>query len=116
MSIHANAMPCRINGRVYPSQKAAAADLGVRRNSISQAIRRGRTEQVGTGAHRFGNKNRGRKVEIFGLCFPSRKDAAAAFGVSRDAFSRAIRDGGPASMERLLGAAMMRGLPVKVRK
>lgn len=103
---HPNAMPCRINGNHYPSHIAAAYALGVRPNTISAAIARGRPDRVGMNVGRIGNKNRGRKVDLFGTSFASRKDAAAALGLSRGQFSRLMDAGTPAAMDALLAAKM----------
>lgn len=104
--IHWNATPCRINGKLYPSQVQAAYDLGVTPNAISQAIRHGREDRVAKGLGRLGNKNAGRRVSLFGMSFPSRKDAAAALGLSRTKFQRLLDAGTPEAMQSLLAAKM----------
>ena len=104
--IHWNAMPCRINGKVYPSQIRAAYDLGVRPSTISNAIRRGHEDRVATGLGRLGNKNAGRRVSLFGLSWPSRKDAAADLGMSRYRLQRLLDAGTPEASDALLSAKM----------
>ena len=104
--IHWNAMPCRINGKDYPSQIRAAYDLGVLPSAISQAIRCGREDRVATGAGRRGNKNAGRRVELFGMSWLSRKDAAAAFGMRRQTFAKLLDAGTPEAMDALRDALL----------
>ena len=104
--IHWNATPCRINGKLYPSQIQAAYDLGVRPSAISQAIRCGREDRVCSNAHRLGNKHAGKPVRLFGGYYPSRKDAAEALGLRRQTFAKLLEAGTPDAMQALLAAKM----------
>lgn len=104
--IHWNAQPCRINGKLYSSQIQAAYDLAVCPSAISNAIRHGREDRVAIGAGRIGNKNAGRPVRLFGMNFPSRKDAAEALGMRRQTFAKLLDAGTPEAMQALLAAKM----------
>lgn len=70
--------PVTIRGVWYPSQQAAATALGVTREAITLAIRRGALDRVGLGGARSG-----RPVSIGGRLYPSYGRAAAALGVAR---------------------------------
>jgi hypothetical protein len=47
-----SAQPCNINGRDYPSQRAAARDWGVSYSAISRALAEGSENRVGCRAWR----------------------------------------------------------------
>lgn len=65
----------RINGMVYPSQRAAALALGIAPQAVSQALDRGTQDRVGTGA--FAPV----QCEFNGETFPSLSAAARRFKV-----------------------------------
>lgn len=74
----------RINGVIYPSQKAAALALGVHWTTIGRALERGSEDAVGPTA----TPGRTPKpVVINGVTYASQKEAAAAEGVSRSAIT-----------------------------
>lgn len=85
-------IPCvtDIRGTIYPSQKAAAAALGVTPGAVAQALyRRGNCHRVGLGPQRYGNTNaKARAVNLFNLQFRSIKAASNALGVSRATIRR----------------------------
>lgn len=90
---YGNAMPCRIHGKLYRSQKEAAAALGVHPTTISHAIARGDLDDVGTSNWREGNVNGSRSITLFGRTFTNRAGCAAFLGISRPALYRRLRAG-----------------------
>ena len=104
--IHPRCEPCRINGRIYPSQKAAAAALGVCPSAISAAITQGRENRIGSSEGRMGNTNRAVPITLFGQEWPSRTAAAKELGVSRHIFSKLIH-GRARDREQRLSAIVM---------
>ena len=98
------AEPCRINGRVYPSQKAAARAIGVTPSAVSNAIRYGRENNVGKGLGRRGNANANmRPFKALGREWRSVLSAARDMGVPRKTLCRWIENG---DAERILAAIM----------
>ena len=92
-STHFNAMPVMIRGVLYPSQKEAAAALGVSPSAISQRLKRKDTaETVGLGvsAGMYGNTNRAVPITILGCEFPSRTIAAEELGITRSQLTKWI--------------------------
>lgn len=86
--------PCRINGRCYPSQKAAAAALGVKPAAICNAIIRGNEDNVRRFKRLRGNQNaRHTPVAIFGRSYRSKLAAANALGVPYRTFCRWLDKG-----------------------
>lgn len=70
--------PVTIRGVEYRSMKEAAIVLGVSISAISQAAKRGRLDNAGTG------KGAGKPCTIGGVLYGSRVDAAKALGVTAD--------------------------------
>jgi hypothetical protein len=74
-------VPTLIRGVLYPSQKAAAAALGVHYTTVQKAVDAGTQDRVGMSP-------RGRRialpVEIDGVQYPSRRAAAIKLGVSKE--------------------------------
>jgi hypothetical protein len=103
--------PVEVRGRLYPSIKAAAADLGIKPASVSSYLgRRGHTEGLGLG-HRSPNRNRTprnmRPVTIHGHRFETIKAAADALGVNYQGLHKTIRTGmTPKKSDRLLRLVM----------
>lgn len=106
---HHNAQPCRINGVVYPSQKAAAAALGVSEGHVSKCIRAGRFDGVVTQREgKRGNTNAIRRpVVAFGRSWVSQSAMARDLGVDRGIVVRALRKGAKESARQILLAAVM---------
>jgi AraC-like DNA-binding protein len=79
--------PVTIRGVTYPSQRAAAAALGVTEGRVSQAAINGRLHMLGTGPGNHGRVAmpcRG----LDGKMYPTLTEAAAASGMSRRTFQR----------------------------
>jgi hypothetical protein len=74
-------VPTLIRGVLYPSQKAAAAALGVHYTTVHKAVEAGTQDRVGLSP-------RGRRialpVEIDRVQYPSRRAAAMALRVSKE--------------------------------
>lgn len=104
-------IPCvvEIRGTVYPSQKAAAAALGISTSCISSALyKRGDCDRVGLGPDLLGNTNaRARAVSIFNLRFRSVKKASEALGVSRQTIRRFLSPTCLPSTYQLVYAAVL---------
>lgn len=84
-----NANPTIIRGTLYPSQRAAAAALGVHVATVHQALERGRADFVGLAI-----KGRpGRPCYINGKRWPSQAACARALGVRPATISRALGEG-----------------------
>jgi hypothetical protein len=81
-------VPTLIRGVLYPSQKAAAAALGVHYTTVQKALEAGTQDRVGMSP-------RGRRiavqVEIGGVRYPSRRAAAMALGVSKERIAKMIK-------------------------
>jgi hypothetical protein len=93
-----------IRGVTYPSQRHAAEALGVSTQAITQAVRRGTTDNVGLGPLQKGCEPvRLYKITLGGVAYPSHKAAAEALGVTSTAISfylkvlRAIENNRPTS-------------------
>ena len=104
-----NCVPVRKGRRVWPSQKAAAKDLGVTPSAISRALRmHGHLENIGRGPGRRGNSNApSRPVAIGPLQFRSVKRAAEELRIARITLRRLLA--GEASeniREKVMAAAM----------
>jgi hypothetical protein len=90
--------PVTIRGVTYPSQKAAAEALGVSTQAITQAVRRGTTDNVGLGPLQKGCEPvRLYKITLGGVPYPSHKAAAEALGVTSTAISNYLK------VKRILG-------------
>ena len=103
--------PVRIRGQVFPSQKAAAAQLGVVPSAISNALRRnGHCDNVGTcpSLRNLNNANaKAVPVSIGALRFRSHNAAAKKLGVPRSLVRRfAAGVVSHKGRERLIAAAM----------
>lgn len=86
--------PCRINGRVYPSQRAAAKALGVTPQAICNAIIRGNEDNVGRFKGQKGNLNaRHIPVVIFGRSYRSKLAASKSLGVPYRTFCQWLDKG-----------------------
>lgn len=86
--------PCRINGRLYPSQKAAAEAIGVKPQAICNAIIRGNEDNVLRFKGIKGNLHaRHIPVVIFGRSFRSKLAAATALGIPPRTFNRWLDQG-----------------------
>lgn len=108
--VHFNAMPVVVRGRQYPSQKDAAAALGITQSALSHMLsKRGNLAMAGlgpTGAP--GNQNNARPFKIGPLTFASRVAAAKALGVSRSQITKWISPQASAVQREMLLAAVMR--------
>lgn len=78
---HGAGCPCRINGRDYPSQAAAARDIGVSKVTIRKLLDDG-LDSIVRGKWRGGNQNARRSIVLFGREFPSHKAAACFLRIS----------------------------------
>lgn len=83
------ACPVRIRGIVYPSQRAAAAALGVTEKTIRNALDAGRIDDTGLGLRRGGRP--GKPCTFQGKRYPSMHEAARDTGVSVATVSKAVR-------------------------
>lgn len=106
---HFNSMPVMIRGRLYASQRNAAAALGITQSAISRMLaKKGDLSNAGlgpTGAP--GNQSAARPLQIGPVTFPSRIAAAKSLGISRCQLQRWISPkASPAQRERLIGAVM----------
>jgi hypothetical protein len=73
-----------IRGVTYPSQIAAADALGVTRQTITGAVKRGTLDFVGLGPPKPGCKPAYvHPTTVGGVTYPSRKAAAEALGVTQ---------------------------------
>ena len=108
--MHFNCMPVEIRGVLYPSQKAAAKALGVCQSSISQRLRvKGCADTVGLGlaGGPVGNKNRAKKLALFGVTFQSRTEAAQKLGITRSQLTKWISPKASKAQKQMLVAAVM---------
>ena len=107
---HFNAMPVVIRGQHYPSQRAAAAALGVTQSAVSRMLtNRGHLE--GCGLRKYGapgNQNNARPLTVGPMTFPSRKKAAEALGITRNQISRWVSKRATVAQLEMLLAAVMR--------
>lgn len=107
--------PCVVRGRVYPSQKAAAAAFGVSETAVAEALRRrGDLETLGlplSGAGRGNTNSRACPVMIGHLRFRSHKAAAEALGVSRSMIRRWVASGAALQDAPVIYAAALRYRP-----
>lgn len=85
-----------VRGAVYPTARAAAQALGVDVKSVARACRSGRLDTLGLG------RGRGHRmpVRIAGRDFAGLGEAAAHFGCTPSAISKAISDGDPDRVAR----------------
>ena len=110
-STHFNAMPVMIRGVLYPSQKEAAAALGVSPSAISQRLKnKGTAETVGLGisAGMYGNTNRAIPITILGCEFPSRTIAAEELGITRSQLTKWISPKASNSQKEMLMLSVMK--------
>ena len=81
-------VPTLIRGVLYPSQKAAAAALGVHYTTVHKALEAGTQDRVGMSP-------RGRRiavpVEIDGVQYRSRRAAAMALRVSKKRIAKMMK-------------------------
>jgi len=107
---HFNAMPVVIRGQHYPSQRAAAAALGVTQSAVSRMLtKKGHLE--GCGLRKYGargNQNNARPLQIGPMTFPSRKKAAEALGITRNQIERWVSKRATPGQREMLIAAVMR--------
>jgi predicted transcriptional regulator len=107
---HFNAMPVVIRGQHYPSQRAAAAALGVTQSAVSRMLtNRGHLE--GCGLRKYGapgNQNNARPLRIGPVIFESRTKAAEALGLTRNQISRWVSKRATLAQLEMLLAAVMR--------
>jgi hypothetical protein len=80
--------PCRIRGVLYPSQKAAAAAIGVTAGTVSGALATGKEDTVGL------RLSLRRPLLVAGVLYQSRGEAADALGISRQSIYRYINSDG----------------------
>ena len=84
--------PVTIRGVTYRSQTAAAEALGLSKQAITDAIKRGNPDSAGTGPR---NKGKGpaylKPLTLGGVDYPSRKAAAEALGVESTQISNYLR-------------------------
>ena len=110
-STHFNAMPVMIRGVLYPSQKEAAAALGVSPSAISQRLKKkGTAETVGLGvsAGMYGNTNRAIPITILGCEFPSRTIAAEELGNTRSQLTKWISPKASHAQKEMLMLSVMK--------
>ena len=107
---HFNAMPVVIRGQHYPSQRAAAAALGVTQSAVSRMLTK-RGELSVCGLRKYGapgNRNASRPLTIGPLTFESRTKAAEILGITRNQISRWISKRATPGQREMLLAAVMR--------
>jgi transcriptional regulator with XRE-family HTH domain len=107
---HFNAMPVLIRGQHYPSQRAAAAALGVTESAVSRMLTK-RGELSVCGLRKYGapgNRNASRPLTIGPLTFESRTKAAERLGITRNQISRWISKRATPGQREMLIAAVMR--------
>ena len=107
---HFNAMPVVIRGQHYPSQRAAAAALGVTESAVSRMLTK-RGELSVCGLRKYGapgNRNASRPLTIGPLTFESRTKAAEVLGITRNQISRWISKRATPGQREMLLAAVMR--------
>lgn len=84
--------PITIRGVTYQSQTAAAEALGLSKQAITDAIKRGKPDSAGTGPHkRGGGPAYFKPLTLGGVHYPSRKAAAKALGVEPTQISNYLR-------------------------
>ena len=71
----------QVRGVTYPSIQAAADSLGVTREAIRRAAKRGRLDVVGLNPR---GRNRGRRVTLDGVTYKSIHEASKQTGVPYD--------------------------------
>lgn len=86
--VPANAMPTRMNGRLFPSMMAAARALGVSYKGVQDAVAQGR-DTIRLGGRRWNSK----PLEFEGRSYPSQVALAEALGVCPKGLNRALNDG-----------------------
>lgn len=96
-------VPITVRGVLYPSQKAAAAALGVSTATVNAAFKNGTLDFVGMGPRRGDGNNR--PVRVNGTLHESTRAAAIATGIPYAEFSAWVR------VQDILAA---RGLAVSV--
>ena len=107
---HFNAMPVEIRGVIYQSHKEAAAALGVTTSAISQRLRvKGSADTVGLGlaGGAPGNRNRAKKIAVFGSTFPSRTIAAQELGITRSQLNKWISKNASQAQREMLMLSVM---------
>jgi predicted transcriptional regulator len=112
---HFNAMPVVIRGKHYPSQRAAAAALGITQSAVSRMLTK-RGELSACGLRKYGapgNRNASRPLTIGPLTigpltFESRTKAAERLGITRNQISRWISKRATPGQREMLLAAVMR--------
>lgn len=85
-----------VRGVTYATVRACADDLGVTQKTVRRALREGRAATLGLGA----GKGHAMPVRIAGRDFPSLQAAAAHFGCTASAISKAVDDGDPDRIAR----------------
>ena len=84
--------PVTIRKVTYRSQSAAAEALGLSKQAITDAIKRGNPDSAGTGPHKRGGGPAYLKpLTLGGVHYPSRKAAAEALGVESSQISNYLR-------------------------
>jgi predicted transcriptional regulator len=107
---HFNAMPVLIRGQHYPSQRAAAAALGITQSAVSRMLTN-KGELSACGLRKYGapgNRNASRPLTIGPLTFESRTKAAEVLGITRNQISRWISKRATPGQREMLLAAVMR--------
>lgn len=106
---HHNAQPCRINGVLYASQRAAAAALGVSEGHVSKRLVAGLPDGVRTQSEgKRGNTNAIRRpVVAFGRSWVSQSAMARDLDVDRGIVVRALRKDASDAQRQILLAAVM---------
>jgi predicted transcriptional regulator len=107
---HFNAMPVVIRGKHYPSQRAAAAALGITQSAVSRMLT-SKGELSACGLRKYGapgNRNAARALTIGPLTFESRTKAAEVLGITRNQISRWISKRATPGQREMLLAAVMR--------
>ena len=85
-----NECPVTVRGQYFPSQKAAAAHLGVTASAVANGLmRHGHCDRVGVGFANLGNTNaKSVPVEVGPFRFRSQISASKELGVSRTSIRR----------------------------
>lgn len=91
-------MLIKIRGVTYPSVKAAAEAMGVKRDAIYSALARGSIDTVGLG------KSQPQPITLDGITFSSIRSASLALGFGRTYLGKVLSKGGDKAYAKLLAA------------
>lgn len=86
------AMPCIVRGKRFPSLDAAAKHFGVHHSVPATLLwKHGHLDGLGLGNSKRAKPSSAKPVKIGRFSWPSRRDAAAALGVSPSTMTRLAR-------------------------